>query len=279
MSIVDIKYAHMLEALISSGVESPDRTGTGTYSIFGYQERFDLTQFPLLTTKKVSFKNIVAELLWFLSGSTNIHDLHKHGCHIWDEWADENGDLGPIYGYQWRSFDAGDGFTDQISELMDNLVRFPESRRHVVTAWNPSYTPRDAYSPQHNVQMGAMALAPCHCLFQMNVRNGILNCHMYQRSADVFLGVPYNIASYALLTHLIAHQLNLHPGELIISYGDLHLYKNHLNQAREQLERDGRAAPFLSIENKHSSIFDYKIEDFYLLNYEPHPAISAPISV
>lgn len=258
-----IQYMYLLEHVLRNGVEREDRTGTGTLGVFGYQMRFDLTKgFPLLTTKKIPVKAVIHELLWFLSGSTNIKYLQDNGVTIWDEWADENGDLGPVYGKQWRDFNG----VDQISELIDGLRQNPYGRRHIVTAWNP-------------VEIKESALPPCHCLFQFHVQDGKLSCQLYQRSCDIFLGVPFNIASYALLTHMVAQQCGLDAGEFIWTGGDVHLYLNHLPQARLQFGREPhRKLPQLEL-RRAESIFDYKIEDFAITNYHPYPAIKAEVSV
>lgn len=262
------QYLDMMEHVLKQGVEREDRTGTGTRSVFGYQMRFDLSQgFPMVTTKKLHIRSIFYELLWFLKGDTNIQYLHDHGVTIWDEWADENGDLGPVYGYQWRSWPNPDGtHTDQIANVIEQIKRKPYSRRHVVVAYNPSFVDQ-------------MALPPCHAMFQFYVAEGKLSCQLYQRSADIFLGVPFNIASYALLTHLIAQQTDLEPGEFIWTGGDVHLYLNHLQQAKLQLSRTPLPLPSLKINRKPDSIFDYRYKDFEILNYQHHPAIKAPIAV
>ena len=262
------QYLDLLDRVLTTGVEKSDRTGTGTLSVFGHQMRFDLSAgFPLVTTKKLHVKSIVHELLWFLKGDTNIKYLKDHGVSIWDEWADANGDLGPVYGSQWRSWPAPDGRTiDQISNVIDMIRRNPDSRRLIVSAWNPA-------------DVDKMALPPCHCLFQFYVANGKLSCQLYQRSADVFLGVPFNIASYALLTHMFAQQCDLQVGEFVWTGGDTHLYVNHLDQADEQLKRAPLSPPTLSIRRKPPSIFEYEYEDFEVLNYQAHPAIKAPIAV
>jgi thymidylate synthase len=261
-------YLDLLQLILEHGAEKDDRTGTGTYSIFGHQMRFDLSQgFPIMTTKRIHVRSVFIELLWFLRGDTNVKFLHDHGVTIWDEWADENGNLGPVYGYQWRSWPNPDGtYTDQISRILKEIREIPHSRRHVVVAWNPSC-------------IDAMALAPCHALFQFYVSNGKLSCQLYQRSADVFLGVPFNIASYALLTHLVAEQSDLQVGEFIWTGGDVHLYKNHIEQAKLQLTREPLPLPHLNIKRKPASIFDYDYEDFEILDYQYHPAIRAPIAV
>ncbi len=262
------QYLDLLRHILEQGVEKGDRTGTGTLSVFGYQMRFDLKQgFPLLTTKKLHLRSIVHELLWFLTGDTNVGYLHEHGVTIWDEWADEHGDLGPIYGRQWRSWPTPDGGNiDQIANVVDQIRRNPDSRRHIVSAWNVA-------------DLDRMKLSPCHALFQFWVGNGRLSCQLYQRSADVFLGVPFNIASYALLTLMVARVCDLEPGEFVHTLGDAHLYLNHLEQARLQLTRDPRALPVMELSPGVKSLFDYKFEDFRLAGYDPHPGIKAPISV
>ena len=261
-------YLDLLRMVRDRGVKREDRTGTGTLSLFGHQMRFDLNQgFPLVTTKKLHVKSIIHELLWFLSGDTNTAYLKANGVSIWDEWADERGDLGPIYGAQWRSWPARDGGSiDQIAQAERALKSDPNSRRHIVTAWNPADLP-------------SMALAPCHCLFQFYVAQGRLSCQLYQRSADVFLGVPFNIASYALLTMMMAQVTNLEPGEFIHTFGDVHLYLNHIEQAEEQLRRDHRPLPVMSLNPAVHSIFDFTYDDFTLTGYKPHPAIRAPVAV
>ncbi len=261
-------YLDLLRTVRERGVQRGDRTGTGTLSLFGHQMRFDLQQgFPLLTTKKLHVKSIVHELLWFLSGDTNTAYLKANGVSIWDEWADERGDLGPVYGAQWRSWPARDGGTiDQIAEVERAIKTDPYSRRHIVTAWNPADLPR-------------MALAPCHCLFQFYVAEGRLSCQMYQRSADVFLGVPFNIASYALLTMMMAQVTNLQPGEFIHTFGDVHLYLNHLDQADEQLRRKPGPLPRMILNPAVRSIFDFTYDDFTLTGYKAQPAIKAPVAV
>lgn len=262
------QYHDFLNYILKNGTAKSDRTGTGTISAFAYQMRFDLNKgFPLVTTKKVHVKSIFHELLWFLSGSTNVRQLQEKGVTIWNEWADENGELGPIYGKQWRSWQTHDGRTiDQISELISTLKTNPDSRRLIVSAWNVG-------------EIDLMALPPCHCLFQFYVVNGHLSCQLYQRSADAFLGVPFNIASYALLTHLIAEQTNLKPGEFIWTGGDCHIYTNHLEQVNMQLGREPYPLPQLKILRKTSSIFEYQYEDFAIENYQSHPSIPAPIAV
>lgn len=262
------QYHDLLQHILDNGVEKNDRTGTGTLSCFGYQMRFDLSEgFPLLTTKKLHLRSIIHELLWFLQGDTNIKYLKDNGVRIWDEWADENGDLGPVYGYQWRSWPNPDGsHTDQIVKLLDQLKNNPDSRRHIVSAWNPSF-------------IDEMALPPCHCLFQFFVAEGKLSCQLYQRSADTFLGVPFNIASYAILTMMLAQVCGLQAGEFVHTFGDVHLYKNHIEQAQLQLSRDFRPLPQMKLNPEVKDLFDFKFEDFELLNYDPHPHIKAEVSV
>ena len=262
------QYLELLRHILDEGVEKQDRTGTGTLSVFGAQMRFDLAQgFPLLTTKKVHLRSIIHELLWFLSGSTNTRDLQKHGVTIWDEWAGPNGELGPIYGYQWRSWPTPEGgHVDQITRVVEQIRRNPDSRRHLVSAWNVA-------------DLEKMALEPCHVLFQFYVAGGRLSCQLYQRSADVFLGVPFNIASYALLTMMVAQVCELEPAEFIHTFGDAHLYKNHLEQARLQLTREPGPKPKMKLNAAVRSIFDFRYEDFSLSDYSPHPSISAPIAV
>ena len=262
------QYHDLMELVLKKGVEKRDRTGTGTLSVFGHQARYDLADgFPLLTTKKMFAKAIVHELLWFLRGDTNVRWLQERGVTIWDEWADANGELGPVYGHQWRSWPAPDGRTiDQIANLVRDIKANPDSRRLIVTAWNPADVPE-------------MALPPCHCLFQFYVANGKLSCQLYQRSADIFLGVPFNIASYALLTLMIAQVTGLAPGEFVHTLGDAHLYLNHLEQAREQLSRKPYALPTMRLNPDVKNIFDFKYEDFKLDNYQAHPTIKAEIAV
>lgn len=262
------QYLDLMRDLLEQGTEKGDRTGTGTLSVFGRQLHFDLSEgFPLITTKKLHIKSIIVELLWFLRGDTNVKFLHDHGVTIWDEWADEKGELGPVYGHQWRSWPAPDGRSiDQISLLIDQIKRNPNSRRHIVSAWNPA-------------EVDQMALPPCHALFQFYVADGALSCQLYQRSADYFLGVPFNIASYALLTHMVAQQCDLRPGTFVWTGGDVHLYMNHIEQARTQLSRQPLPLPGLNIKRKANSIFDYQLEDFEIINYQSHPSIKAPIAV
>jgi thymidylate synthase len=261
------QYLDLMERILREGVEKHDRTGTGTLSVFGHQMRFDLSDgFPLLTTKKLHLKSIVHELLWFLKGETNIKYLNDNGVRIWDEWADERGDLGPVYGSQWRSWPTQDGGTiDQIANVVAMIRKNPDSRRLIVTAWNPA-------------EVDKMALPPCHCLFQFYVAEGRLSCQLYQRSADVFLGVPFNIASYALLTCIVCEQVGLAPGEFIWTGGDCHLYMDHLEKAQLQLLREPRSLPRLAIKSKPPTIFDYKYEDFQFVEYDAHPHIPAKVS-
>ncbi len=262
------QYLDLLQEIMDKGVVKTDRTGVGTKSIFGHQMRFDLSEgFPLLTTKKVHLKSIIYELLWFISGDTNVKYLQDHKVTIWDEWADENGDLGPVYGHQWRSFPKpGGGSVDQLAQVIDQIRHNPDSRRMLVCAWNPG-------------EIEQMALPPCHCLFQFYVADGKLSCQLYQRSADTFLGVPFNIASYALLTMMIAQTSGLQPGEFIHTTGDTHIYLNHFEQVREQLSRTPRALPKMEINPDVKSVFDFKYEDFTLTGYDPWPAIKAPVAV
>jgi thymidylate synthase len=261
-------YLDLLQDVLDHGLEKKDRTGTGTRSVFGRQLRFDLQAgFPLVTTKKVHLKSIVVELLWFLRGDTNVEFLHEHGVTIWDEWADARGELGPVYGKQWRSWPTPDGGAiDQMAALVERLRRDPDSRRHVVSAWNVA-------------ELDRMALMPCHCLFQFWVGNGRLSCQLYQRSADLFLGVPFNIASYALLTAMIAKVVDLEPGDFVHTFGDAHLYLDHLDQARLQLGREPRPLPRMRILRKPESLFDFRLDDFALDGYDPHPPIKAKVSV
>lgn len=262
------QYLHLLQHILTNGVQKTDRTGTGTISCFGYQMRFDLKEgFPLVTTKKLHLKSIVHELLWFLKGETNIAYLKENGVSIWDEWADESGDLGPVYGKQWRSWEGANGETvDQISDLINQIKKNPDSRRLIVNAWNVADLPK-------------MALMPCHALFQFYVAEGKLSCQLYQRSADVFLGVPFNIASYALLTMMVAQVCELQPGEFIHTFGDVHIYSNHLEQVNLQLSRQPYPLPTMKLNPSVKSIFDFKYEDFTLENYQFHPPIKAPVAV
>ncbi|ESQ74078.1 thymidylate synthase [Asticcacaulis sp. AC402] len=263
----EYQYLNLLRDCLENGVHRDDRTGTGTYGLFGRQIRFDLAKgFPLLTTKKVHFKSIAVELLWFLRGDTNVQYLHDHGVTIWDEWADEHGDLGPVYGKQWRSWAAPDGRAiDQMAQLIENLKTNPNSRRHVISAWNPA-------------QVEDMALPPCHCLFQFFVANGKLSCQLYQRSADIFLGVPFNIASYALLTHMVAQAVGLEVGDFVHSFGDVHVYSNHIEQAKTQLERTPFNFPTLVLAPK-TDLFGFDYADLKVENYQSHGALKAPVAV
>ena len=262
------QYLRLLQHILDEGVNKPDRTGTGTRSCFGYQMRFDLTKgFPLVTTKKLHVKSIIYELLWFLKGETNIAYLKENGVKIWDEWADENGDLGPVYGKQWRSWEGADGkMVDQVTDLIDQIKRNPDSRRLIISAWNVADLPK-------------MALMPCHTIFQFYVAEGKLSCQLYQRSADVFLGVPFNIASYALLTLMIAQVCDLQPGEFIHTFGDVHIYNNHIEQVKLQLSRKPYLLPVMKLSPSVKNIFDFKYEDFTLENYQSHPAIKAAVAV
>ncbi len=261
-------YLDLMRHVLERGTPKSDRTGTGTLSVFGWQMRFDLAEgFPLVTTKKLHLRSIIHELLWFLQGSTNVGYLRENGVTIWDEWADEQGELGPVYGHQWRHWPNGDGGTiDQIRDVIDRIRRDPDSRRLIVSAWNVADLPK-------------MALAPCHAFFQFHVAGGRLSCQMYQRSADIFLGVPFNIASYALLTHMVAQQCDLIPGDFVWTGGDCHLYLNHLEQARTQLAREPYPLPSLNIVRRPPSIFDYRYDDFEIVGYQSHPHIKAPVAI
>lgn len=261
------QYHQLLQHILDNGINKGDRTGTGTRSVFGYQMRFDLSEgFPMITTKKLHLKSIIYELLWFLNGDTNVKYLQENGVRIWNEWAREDGDLGPVYGKQWRSWETRDGRTiDQISQVVDLIKNNPNSRRIIVNAWNVG-------------DLDQMALSPCHCLFQFYVANGKLSCQLYQRSADVFLGVPFNIASYALLTMMLAQVCELEPGDFVHTFGDAHIYSNHMDQVKLQLNREARKLPVMKIKKKES-IFDYEYKDFELIGYDPHPAIKAKVSV
>lgn len=262
------QYHDLLEYIIANGAKKTDRTGVGTTSVFGYQMRFDLNDgFPLVTTKKLHLKSIIHELLWFINGDTNIKYLKDNGVRIWDEWADENGDLGPVYGHQWRSWpDGKGGKIDQLSNVVDQIKNNPDSRRHIINAWNVA-------------DVKNMALPPCHCLFQFYVADGKLSCQLYQRSADVFLGVPFNIASYALLTMMIAQTTGLGLGDFVHTFGDVHLYSNHMEQAQLQLTRDFRPLPQMKLNPQVKDVFDFTFEDFELVNYDPHPHIKAQVAV
>jgi len=262
------QYLELLRHVRTHGVNKDDRTGTGTISVFGYQMRFNLSEgFPAITTKKLHLRSIIGELLWFLKGDTNIHSLNENGVSIWDEWADEDGNLGPIYGYQWRSWPTADGrHIDQITQVLEQIRSNPSSRRHIVSAWNVG-------------EIGKMALPPCHTLFQFYVVDGRLSCQLYQRSADIFLGVPFNIVSYSLLTMMIAQVLGLKPGDFVHTLGDAHIYLNHLEQADLQLTREPRPLPQIKINAEVDSLFDFKYEDFELFGYDPYPGIRAPVAV
>ncbi|MDD1627450.1 MAG: thymidylate synthase [Methylococcaceae bacterium] len=274
-------YLELLDKIRTEGTLKGDRTGSGTLSIFGHQMRFDLAQgFPLVTTKKIHLKSIIYELLWFLKGETNLGFLHEHQVNIWNEWANESGELGPVYGHQWRSWPTPDGrHIDQIQQIVEQLKKNPNSRRIIVSAWNVADLPDESMSPQQNVALGKMALAPCHAFFQFYVADGKLSCQLYQRSCDTFLGLPFNIASYALLTHMVAQQSNLELGDFVWTGGDVHLYLNHQEQAKMQLTRKPYQLPTLTINRRPESIFDYRYEDFDIENYEAHEHIKAPISV
>ena len=274
-------YLNLLQDILDKGSRKSDRTGTGTISLFGYQMRFDLGQgFPAVTTKKLHLRSIVHELLWFLSGDTNTRYLNDNGVTIWDEWATEEGDLGPVYGSQWRNWIAPDGrHIDQVTQLLSDLQTRPDSRRHIVSAWNPAVLPDESRSPLGNVAAGLQALPPCHMMFQFHVANGRLSCQMYQRSADVFLGVPFNIASYALLTMMIAQVSGLEPGDFVLSFGDVHIYLNHMEQVQTQLSRETFPLPVMKLNPEIKDLFDFRYEDFELVNYQCHPVIRAPIAV
>ncbi len=274
-------YLQLLQDILDKGSRKEDRTGTGTISLFGYQMRFDLAEgFPCVTTKTLHLRSIIHELLWFLNGDTNIGYLNENGVSIWNDWADENGNLGPVYGAQWRDWIAADGrHIDQMSLLLDDLRNRPDSRRHIISAWNPAVLPNETISPQDNARAGLQALPPCHMMFQFHVVNGKLSCQMYQRSADVFLGVPFNIASYALLTMMMAQVLDLEPGDFIISLGDVHIYLNHLEQVKTQLSRDPFPLPVMKINPDRKDLFGFVYEDFELQNYQCHAPIKAPIAV
>jgi len=275
------QYLELMRHVREQGNQKGDRTGTGTLSVFGYQMRFDLSEgFPLVTTKKCHMKSIIHELLWFLKGDTNTQYLTENGVKIWDAWATDTGDLGPVYGYQWRNWPAPEGrHIDQISEIIELIKTKPNSRRIIVSAWNVADLPDESISPQANVAEHKMALAPCHAFFQFYVANGKLSCQLYQRSADIFLGVPFNIASYALLTLMIAQVTGLEPGDFVHTLGDAHLYNNHLKQTDEQLAREPYAMPKMKINLAVNSIFDFTYDDFELIDYQAHPHIKAPISV
>lgn len=273
------QYLDLLQTILDKGVQKGDRTGTGTKSIFGHQMRFDISEgFPLVTTKKVHLKSIIYELLWLISGDTNIKYLHDHKVSIWDEWADANGDLGPVYGAQWRNWN-GEGI-DQIQDVIDSIKGNPNSRRHIVTAWNPGVLPDEREKDfSKNVAAGKAALPPCHAFFQFYVADGRLSCQLYQRSADVFLGVPFNIASYSLLTMMMAQVCGLEPGDFVHTFGDVHIYNNHIDQVRLQLTREPRPLPTMRLNPEVKSLYDFKYEDFTLENYDPYDAIKADVSI
>ena len=274
-------YLQLLQHILDKGTRKSDRTGTGTISHFGYQLRFDLAAgFPAVTTKKLHFRSIIHELLWFLQGSTNIGYLNDNGVTIWNEWATDEGELGPVYGAQWRDWIAPDGrHIDQITQLLADLKNKPDSRRHIVSAWNPALLPDESRSPKENAALGLQALPPCHTMFQFHVADGRLSCQMYQRSADVFLGVPFNIASYALLTLMIAQVTDLQPGDFVHTFGDVHIYLNHLDQVQTQLSREPLPLPQMKLNPDRRNLFEFRYDDFELVNYESHPGIRAPIAV
>jgi len=274
-------YLDLMRHVRDHGVQKGDRTGTGTRSVFGYQMRFDLAAgFPLVTSKKVHLKSIIHELLWFIKGETNTDYLRDNGVKIWDEWADDAGDLGPVYGYQWRNWPTPDGrHIDQIAELVGQIKARPNSRRLIISAWNVADLPDESISPQANVALGKMALAPCHAFFQFYVAEGRLSCQLYQRSADIFLGVPFNIASYALLTMMLAQVCDLEPGDFVHTFGDAHLYSNHAEQVATQLSREPFPLPTMRLNPDVKSIFDFTFDDFELLDYQSHPGIRAPIAI
>ena len=272
------QYHDLVKHVLANGNQKGDRTGTGTLSVFGYQMRFDLSEgFPMVTTKKLHLKSIIYELLWFLNGDTNIKYLQENGVKIWDEWADENGDLGPVYGYQWRNWNGDE--IDQITELIETLKKNPNSRRMLVSAWNPSVLPDTSKSFAENVANGKAALPPCHAFFQFYVADGKLSCQLYQRSADIFLGVPFNIASYALLTMMIAQVCDLKPGDFIHTFGDAHIYNNHIEQLELQLSREPRPLPRMVLNPEVKNIFDFTFDDFTLEGYDPHPHIKGAVAI
>lgn len=274
------QYQDLLKHVLENGVYKDDRTGTGTYSVFGYQMRFDLSEgFPLVTTKKVHLKSIIHELLWFISGDTNIKYLKDNGVKIWDEWSTDNGDIGPLYGAMWRKWDAGWTEVDQLREVVRGIRNDPDSRRLIVSAWNPVLLPDSKVSPKQNAENGLQALAPCHTMFQFYVNDGKLSCQLYQRSGDVFLGVPFNIASYALLTMMVAKVCDLEIGEFVHTFGDVHIYSNHVEQVREQLSREPYDLPQMLILRDVKDIDDFRYEDFKIVGYNCHPAIRAPVAV
>ena len=275
------QYLDLLRHVRENGTFKGDRTGTGTYSVFGYQMRFDLSEgFPLVTTKKIHFKSVVHELLWFLKGDTNTQYLKDNGVRIWDEWADENGDLGPVYGFQWRNWPNANGASvDQVKQVVEQLKSNPNSRRIIISAWNPSDLPDETVSPQQNVKEGRMALAPCHAFFQFYVSEGKLSCQLYQRSADIFLGVPFNIASYALLTLMLAQVCDLEPGDFVHTLGDAHLYTNHQEQVELQLSREPMPLPTMKVNPDIKDIFDFTFDDFELVDYQHHEHIKGIVAV
>lgn len=276
MNTADQQYLQLLRSVINTGTQKGDRTGTGTLSLFGAQMRFNLSEgFPLLTTKKVHMRSITHELLWFLKGDTNIAYLQESGVSIWDEWATPEGDLGPVYGKQWRDFNG----VDQIAWVLNEIQANPNSRRMIVSAWNPEFLPDTSIGPDQNAALGKMALPPCHCFFQFYVLDGRLSCQLYQRSADIFLGVPFNIASYALLTHMVAQVCNLEVGDFVHTFGDVHLYNNHMQQALTQLEREPRPLPTLHLSPEITDLFAFTYDDIEVKDYDPHPGIKAPIAV
>lgn len=274
------QYHDLLQHILDNGVRKEDRTGTGTISVFGYQMRFDLSEgFPLVTTKKIHLKSVIYELLWMLKGQTNVEYLQDHGVRIWNEWADEMGELGPVYGKMWRYWPTQNGSIDQIGNLIEQIKTNPSSRRLIVSAWNPEYLPDTSKTPNENATAGLQALPPCHTMWQMNVVDGKLSCQLYARSQDVFLGTPFNIASYSLLTMMIAQVCDLDVGEYVHTCGDAHIYLNHLDQVREQLSRDERPLPRMELNPEVKNIDEFEFEDFMLHGYDPHPTIKAPISV
>ena len=275
------QYLELMRHVLENGVKKEDRTGTGTLSVFGYQMRFNLADgFPLVTTKKCHLRSIIHELLWFLKGETNIAYLKEHNVSIWDEWATDEGDLGPVYGKQWRSWQGVDGqVIDQIAEVVEQIKHNPDSRRLIVSAWNPAVLPDTRYSPKDNAAMGRQALPPCHTLFQFYVLDGKLSCQLYQRSGDIFLGVPFNIASYALLTLMVAQVCDLEPGDFVHTFGDAHLYLNHLEQTQTQLAREPHPLPQMKMNPQVKDIFSFTFEDFELVNYQAHPHIKAPVAI